>query len=145
MKGYAQIRKIFFNFKAKTIRMKKKQGIFRQLLTVAAGAAIGFTGGLFGGGGGMLCVPLLEKGLGEETKTAHATAILVMLPITAASAVMYSINGYFEPVPVITAGVGVVAGGVGGALLLKVLPEKLTAFIFSLLMIAAGAVLALRR
>ena len=114
-------------------------------MTVAAGAAIGLTSGLFGGGGGMLCVPLLERVLKEETKVAHATAILVILPITAASAVMYIINGFFELTPVLSAGAGVVAGGVCGALLLKKLPAKLVAFIFSLLMIAAGVVMVLRK
>ena len=93
----------------------------------------------------MLCVPLLEKVLKEKTKTAHATAILVILPITVASAAMYIINGFFELTPFLTAGAGIVAGGIGGALLLKVLPEKLVAFIFSLLMIAAGITLLLRQ
>ncbi|MCL2797658.1 MAG: TSUP family transporter [Firmicutes bacterium] len=125
--------------------MEKKQKAARGILTVAAGAAIGLTSGLFGGGGGMLCVPLLERVLKEETKVAHATAILVILPITAASAVMYIINGFFELTPVLSAGAGVVAGGVCGALLLKKLPAKLVAFIFSLLMIAAGVVMVLRK
>ena len=124
--------------------MTKKLNGWKTVGTIAAGAAIGFTGGMFGGGGGMLCVPLLEKVMGEKTKVAHATAILVMLPVTAASAIMYTLSGFFETAPIIAAGAGVSAGGIGGALLLKVLPEKLVAFVFSLLMIMAGLIMALR-
>jgi len=126
------------------MHVKKLSGAMRQMLTVSVGAAIGITSGLFGGGGGMLCVPLLERMLQEETKVAHATAILVILPITVASAIMYIINDFFELEPVLTAGAGVVAGGVCGALLLKKLPAKLVAFVFSLLMIAAGITMVLR-
>lgn len=99
---------------------------------------IGFVNGFFGGGGGMLCVPLLEKILGEETKRAHATAILVILPISIASAVTYLFRGYFSlPVMLGTSG-GVVTGGVLGALLLKKLPAFAVGMVFAVMMIAVG-------
>jgi len=124
--------------------MEKKKQAARAVIAAAAGTAIGFVSGLFGGGGGMLCVPLLERAMKEETKSAHATAILIILPITAVSAVMYLLNGFFEPIPALFAGAGVVGGGLLGALLLKALPGKLVALLFSLLMIAAGVTMALR-
>ena len=116
--------------------MKKAQ---RTALKIGGGLLIGFINGFFGGGGGMLCVPLLERVLGEPTKKAHATAILIILPICIASAVMYIINGYFAPWRTLTAGVGVIAGGTLGALLLKKLPPFAIGVVFSLLMIGVGA------
>ena len=45
------------------------------------GTAVGAANSLFGGGGGMLAVPLLCA-TGYAEKQAHATAILVILPVS---------------------------------------------------------------
>lgn len=110
----------------------------KNIISVSGGLAIGFVNGFFGGGGGMLCVPLLEKLLKEETKRAHATAILIILPISIVSAIIYIINGFFSPLDTIIAGTGVLAGGIAGALLLKILPPKVIGTIFALMMIGVG-------
>ena len=39
-------------------------------------------GSFFGGGGGMVCVPILQKVLFLESKQAHATAIAVIFPLS---------------------------------------------------------------
>ena len=90
----------------------------------------------------MLCVPLLEKILHEPTKKAHATAILIILPISIASAVMYIINGYFSLSGTLSVSAGVVGGGITGALLLKKLPSFVIGIIFAVIMIAVGIKLA---
>ena len=54
----------------------KNATVFRRTL---CGVAVGAANGLFGGGGGMLAVPLLTK-TGYEEKTAHATANLSFCP-----------------------------------------------------------------
>lgn len=105
---------------------------------IGGGILIGFINGFFGGGGGMLCVPLLEKVLSEPTKKAHATAILIILPISVASAITYLIGGYFSLAGTLSVGGGVVAGGVVGALLLKKLPSFVVGVIFALMMIGVG-------
>ena len=64
-----------------------------NLLTAAAGLAVGIVNGLLGAGGGMIAVPLLKK-LGLTQKQAHANAVAVILPITVLSAVLYLIKGY---------------------------------------------------
>ncbi|MDE7395914.1 MAG: TSUP family transporter, partial [Clostridiales bacterium] len=92
--------------------MKK---VFLPVLQAGGGLVIGFINGFFGGGGGMLCVPLLEKVIGVPTKQAHATAILVILPVSIASAVVYAISGTFSLLPVLPVSGGVLAGGVAGA------------------------------
>ena len=62
-----------------------------NLLTVAAGLAVGVVNGLLGAGGGMIAVPLLKK-LGFQQKQAHANAVAVILPITVLSAAFYLIK-----------------------------------------------------
>lgn len=110
----------------------------KRLVKVVGGTLVGFINGFFGGGGGMLCVPLLEKALKLPTKKAHATAILIILPISLASAITYIANGYADWYSTAFATAGVVAGGVMGAALLKKLRSEIVALIFSIIMIGAG-------
>lgn len=48
---------------------------------IICGTAVGLANSLFGGGGGMIAVPLLQR-TGLDEKRAHATAILLILPIS---------------------------------------------------------------
>lgn len=121
----------------KTIIIMKKN--VERTVKVVGGALVGFINGFFGGGGGMLCVPLLEKVLKVPTKKAHATAILIILPISVASAVTYIINGYADWGATLFSAMGVVAGGVLGAVLLQKLKSEFVALVFSIIMIVAGA------
>lgn len=114
----------------------------QKTVMIIGGAAIGFINGFFGGGGGMLCVPMLEKLLKRSTKVSHASAIAVILPVSIVSAVTYIIGGSFGLRPTLVAGAGVVIGGAIGALLLKKLNSDVVNIIFSVLMIAAGIKLA---
>ena len=56
------------------------------------GGITGLLNGLFGSGGGMVAVPLLEHS-GLEPAKAHATSIAVILPLTALSAGSYLFSG----------------------------------------------------
>ena len=60
----------------------------KNVQRVASGTAVGAANSLFGGGGGMIAVPLLQK-TGMSEKSAHATAILVILPVSLLSFVLY--------------------------------------------------------
>jgi len=113
-----------------------------KVIMILGGGAIGFINGFFGGGGGMVCVPMLQKLLKRQTKTSHATAIAIILPISIISAITYIVGGNFDMSVTIKTGIGVLAGGVVGACLLKKLNSKLINIIFSLLMIVAGVKLA---
>lgn len=115
--------------------MKANKTTFRAVL---CGLLTGAVNGLFGGGGGMVVVPLLKNMLGYEEKRAHATAILVIAPVCAASAVAYIAGGYFSAEVVIPAAIGSVAGGIAGALLLNKLPEFIVNAVFVAVMFAAG-------
>ena len=115
--------------------MKK---FLRILLYISVALAIGFVNGFFGGGGGMLLVPLLVYGANLKEKEAHATAIPIILPISIASGITYIMNGIFTVEIFIPTVIGVIIGGIIGAILLKKLPSFITSIVFAVLMIVAG-------
>ena len=101
------------------------------------GVAIGSANGLFGGGGGMLAVPLLQK-TGLDAPHAHATAILVILPVSAFSFLLYAYRGFCDFSVLIPSAIGVTVGGVLGAKLLGKLPVKYISVAFAFLQAFAG-------
>lgn len=111
---------------------------FRWLICILCGILIGFINGFFGGGGGMICVPLLEKVFHLSNKYSHATAIAIIFPISFASALIYLLSGTLKSIPLVTVGSGVIAGGILGSFLLKILSSKTIRIIFALVMLAGG-------
>lgn len=61
---------------------------FQKFLT---GISAGFLNGLFGTGGGLVVIPILEK-IGIKPKKAHATSIAIILPLSIISGAIYLIN-----------------------------------------------------
>ncbi len=114
--------------------MKTKQ----ILLLILAGAITGIINGFFGGGGGMIVVPMLTLFLGYTQKQAHSTAILIILPITILSSVLYFLNGNFNFEVGLPTAIGVFAGGLLGAFLLKKASSKIITIIFAITMAIAG-------
>ena len=110
----------------------------KTLKSTLAGMLTGAVNGIFGGGGGMVAVPLLKNLLGYDEKRSHATASLVIAPVCAASAIVYIISGYFRADVVIPAALGALAGGFAGAKLLGILPEFIVNITFIAVMFAAG-------
>ena len=101
------------------------------------GVAVGAANSLFGGGGGMLAVPLLQK-TGYKEKEAHATAILVILPVSLFSFLLYFFRGLYDFSVLLPTAIGVSFGGALGAALLGKLPVKTVNLIFAFLQAAAG-------
>jgi uncharacterized membrane protein YfcA len=104
---------------------------------IFCGGAVGLANGLFGGGGGMIAVPMLQR-TGLEEKRAHATAILLILPVSLLSFFFYAWKGLYEFSVLIPTALGVTAGGALGAWLLGKLPVKIVNIIFACLQAAAG-------
>lgn len=104
---------------------------------IFCGALVGAANSLFGGGGGMLAVPLL-KNTGLDDKSAHATAILLILPISLLSFILYFFRGFYNASVLIPTAIGVAAGGAVGAKLLGVLPVKAVNLAFAFLQLLAG-------
>lgn len=109
----------------------------KNTLALGGSILVGFVSGFFGGGGGMLCVPLLRL-RGLDAKRAHATALIVILPICVISAAVYISHGYFDITAVLCACIGVALGGGIGAAALDKLNGTVVTVIFALVMIAAG-------
>ena len=101
------------------------------------GAAVGAANSLFGGGGGMIAVPMLAK-TGMTKKCAHATAILLILPISLLSFFLYAVRGLYDFSVMIPTAIGVSFGGAIGAKLLGKLPVKTVNLLFAFLQAAAG-------
>ncbi len=110
----------------------------RKILACFASMAIGAVNGLFGAGGGMLAVPCLEGILGFDEKSAHASAIAVILPLCLVSSAVYAQSGNFQKEVILPVVIGVTIGGIVGALLLKKMSEKALSFVFYALMTFAG-------
>lgn len=109
-----------------------------RVVSVVSGALAGVVNGLFGGGGGMIIVPALCLLLKRDPKNAHATAILIILPLSILSGLFYATFGSFNLTVGVPVSIGVVVGGVLGAFLLSKLSSKWLVIIFSVVMMGAG-------
>lgn len=110
----------------------------RLALAAAGGVFIGIANGLFGGGGGMLVVPLLSLLLKMEEKEAHATAIAVILPLSLISGIIYCVKGAFVLDIGVPCSIGIVLGGIAGAFCLNKINNKALTVLFYGIMIVAG-------
>lgn len=117
---------------------KRQNKVLNYVYLVVVGLFIGFINGFWGGGGGMICVPTLTMLLGLSDKKAHATTILIMLPLSIASFIVYMLKGdiAWTLAGVITG--GFVLGGVAGALILKKINNTVLRIVFSLVIIAGA-------
>ena len=130
------------NFNSLTNQRNEKcndlSGKKEKMQCVLFGAVAGFVNGLFGGGGGMIVVPLLTFFLKMQSKKAHATAILIILPMSIVSGLLYASNKSLDLSLTIPTAIGVTFGGLIGALALNKLSNKWVSIIFSIVMAIAG-------
>ena len=110
----------------------------KKIEILVLGTIIGVINGFFGGGGGMIVVPLLTNKFGFSQKEAQATAIFVILPISIASSIIYITKNSIDFAVGWSVILGVVIGGVLGALLLKKLNNLIVKSIFTVLMLVGG-------
>lgn len=118
--------------------MNRKLQIF---LLILLGVGVGFINGFLGAGGGMLLVPLIVLVLNMDTKVAHATAILIILPVCVVSGVVYILNGAFDFKVFLPCLIGTFVGGVVGTKILSKLKNEVITGIFSGVMILAGVIM----
>lgn len=110
----------------------------KKLHIILFGVLIGVINGLFGGGGGMIVVPVLTHFFGFSQKEAQATALFVILPISIASSIIYITHNSINFANSWPAILSIIAGGVGGALLLNKLNNKIVRIIFIVLIFISG-------
>ena len=83
----------------------------------AAGALAGLANGLFGGGGGMVFVPILTRFGHLEGRKVYATCVGVIFPVCAVSAAVYLLRGGVSVMAAVPYLLGGAAGGfLGGKL-----------------------------
>ena len=86
----------------------------------------------------MIVVPFLTAFAKKPPLAAHATAILIILPVSFVSAILYLVNGYFETELFAAVCAGVTFGGFLGARALNLLSGGEATLLFSAVMFAAG-------
>ncbi len=91
---------------------------------IAIGLSVGVLNGVFGAGGGSLFVPLAEKFLKMEEKKAHATAIPIILVLSAISSYLYIRKGFFDFNIWLYVSIGGLIGGFVGAKVLGEISKK---------------------
>lgn len=102
------------------------------------GVLTGTANGLFGGGGGMIAVPVLERAAFLPANRAHATAIAVILPACVVSGAVYLWFGLVPLAIFLPVAIGVFLGGIVGARILPSVSASSVTFLFAALMLAAG-------
>ncbi len=111
----------------------KKGKIYYSIL----GAVTGIANGLFGSGGGIIAVPMLQKA-DIPIKKSHATSLALTLPLSIVSAFFYAYKNtfnYMDALKLVPLGL---AGAIIGGLFLKKIPNKWLKRIFGILLIIAG-------
>ena len=76
-----------------------------------AGTAAGLANGLFGGGGGMVFLPILSRWGGLSQRKLYATCVGVIFPVCLVSAAVYLFRGELS----LLAALPYLAGGLGAA------------------------------
>lgn len=116
-------------------KLKFDKNLVKKLIS---SAIIGLTNGFFGGGGGMICVPLLENIYKIDNKKSHATTLAIIFPLSLVSSAIYITENSIDFLHLLYISLGVTIGGVIGAFLLKKLNNKVVRIIFAVVMFVAG-------
>ena len=120
------------------VSKSNKNDVKYKSFAILTGLFAGVVNGVFGGGGGMIVVPMLVLLLKIPQNKAHATAILIILPLSIVSGLLYAAFGSLELSVALPVGGGVIAGGLVGAFLLAKISSKWLIIVFSVVMMAAG-------
>ena len=110
----------------------------RRVSTYLAGGAAGLANGLFGGGGGMVVIPILSRYSGLTPQQLYATCVGLIFPVCAVSAAVYLFSGGIslsEAFPYLAG--GALGGWIGGKLYGKISPKFLK-WLFAAFLFYAG-------
>ncbi|MDD4715334.1 MAG: sulfite exporter TauE/SafE family protein [Oscillospiraceae bacterium] len=103
-----------------------------------AGGLAGIANGFFGGGGGMVLVPLLTHWIGLEERRAFATSVAVILPLCAVSAAVYLMRADISLLSALPYLLGGLLGGFLGGKVFRKVPANWLRRIFGVLILYAG-------
>lgn len=100
-----------------------------------AGGAAGLINGFFGGGGGMVLVPLLMRSCKLPRQKAFATSIAIILPLCLLSAGIYYFHGNLDLKLALPYLIGGLLGGLLGGRIFKKVPVSWLRRAFALLIL----------
>jgi len=115
-----------------------------DLLLVLGGVGAGAFGGLLGLGGGILIVPILTLGFGLPLTAAVGTSLVCVIATSAGAAAVNVQAGRADVRLGMLLAAGTVIGALTGSLVAGLLPERLLAGLFALLMTYTAASLGRR-
>lgn len=136
-----------------TPRSTRAPAALPWLLCALTGLGAGFLNGLLGAAGGILLVavlpritppaplypPRLPLSVYHERRDMLATALAVMLPVSAVSGMFYWVGGIRpEPLLLVSLVLPAALGGLSGAMLLGRIPNHLLQKLFAALVVVAG-------
>jgi uncharacterized membrane protein YfcA len=112
--------------------------VLRRVSAVASSSIAGLASGMFGIGGGVLKVPIMNLILDLPIKTAVATS-LFMIGLTASSGSMvYLLHGVPDPLSVAALASGLIPGATLGAKYMRRLKPSIVRAVFSVILAYAG-------
>jgi hypothetical protein len=125
----------------------RRQGIFpsnphilhimKKVQKSIIGVSAGLLNGLFGSGGGVVTVPLLERS-GLEQRKCHATSVVLIFVLSFVSAGMYALHDKLEfgkALEFVPAGL---VGAVIGAILLRRVKNRALKRVFGIIIIVSA-------
>lgn len=102
------------------------------------GAAAGVINGLFGAGGGMVLVPLLQRAGRLPDQEAFASSIAIILPLCLVSLLVYGRSGSVPWGPSLPYLAGGLLGGLLGGLIFRRVPPRLLHRVFGAVIVWGG-------
>lgn len=108
-----------------------------KLQKLAIGGAAGVLNGLFGAGGGVVTVPMLERS-GLEQRKCHATSVALVFMLSLVSTTMYALQGkldYGKTLEFVPSGI---VGALVGAIVLKKVNNTVLKRIFGVIIIVSA-------
>lgn len=115
--------------------MGDRQMTTKRTWCAVAGGAAGLVNGFFGGGGGMVLVPLLAGKCGLGQRKAFATSVAIIAPLCALSSGIYFLRGDLDPTVALPYLLGGLAGGLIGGQVFRQVSMPLLRRVFALLIL----------
>ncbi len=112
-------------------------------LIILSGLVAGFISGLLGVGGGFIIIPILTFIFGQNIKTAFGTSLLAITIIAIPGSIVHFILGNVNLAIVAFVVLGIIPGAYLGSRIAIALPARTLNILFGLLLIFAGAYLAI--
>ena len=128
-----------FDPPAEAVHTRKEGGVMASKWPARiAGGAAGLANGLFGGGGGMVFLPILSRWGGLKSRQLYATCVAVIFPVCAVSAAIYLWRGGMNWASALPYLVGGLLGGWLGGKLYGRVSTKVLKWIFAAFLFYAG-------